>query len=238
MATALEQLQAQFARDVGAGTGIDPAVIFAQEQVEGAYAPGGTGAFNMLNLRPYPGDPYSGVSSGGFEQFSSLSDAETATIRRFRQPFVADQLGRYPHTALGEITAISASGWDAGHYQESGKNSLLQQYLSDHGVSAGPSNPELASPLSTGVSPQTGVMNPNAQLVSLNANPLDFFGIGSSISSGFGTLAHYIAYPFEQFYALVLKGVKFITSESIWIRIGLFVLGLAVILVGFRAALA
>ncbi len=77
----------QFVADVSKATQIDPRVLIAWAQQEGAYAKGGTGGFNYLNLRPIAGDPYSSVSSGGFEQFSSLSDAEAATIRRLGQPF-------------------------------------------------------------------------------------------------------------------------------------------------------
>src|ERR1035437_318163 len=78
--------EATFANDVAKKFGLDPRVVYAWAQQEtGGQAVG----HNWLNLRPYPGDPYSSVSSGGFEMFSSEQNAEAAAIRRIAQPFAA-----------------------------------------------------------------------------------------------------------------------------------------------------
>jgi hypothetical protein len=125
--TELQNQERIFANAVGAGTGIDPRVILAQEQAEGAYAPGGTGGFNFLNLRPFEPNQggatsdvgVTGTSSGGFDQFANLADAITSSIHRFDQPFAsgvitaAHTAGATPQT---EITALQKSGWDAGGY--------------------------------------------------------------------------------------------------------------------------
>lgn len=119
-----------FAAAVAAATGLNPAVVQAWVLAEGAYAPNGTGGFNYLNLRPYTGDPYSSVSSGGFEQFSNLANAETASIRRIRQPFASGILGSAGKGILQEFAAIAASAWDAGHYGGPGGPRLIEAYNS------------------------------------------------------------------------------------------------------------
>lgn len=115
----VDQIIKQFATDVSRQTGIDPTVIIAWEHAEGTYDTGGTGGFNMLNLRPYAGDPYSGVSPGGFELFRNLQDAEAATVRRINQPFakaILDVARQGSPTPRQEIAAIASTGWDSGHY--------------------------------------------------------------------------------------------------------------------------
>lgn len=122
--------EVQFVRQVSAQTGIDPGVLFAWVELEGADAPGGTGHYNYLNLRPYRGDPYRSVSSGGFEQFGTVQQSIVATVRRLRQPFARGILSTaHSHaTPQDQIAAIAASNWDAGHYGGVGGPNLARQY--------------------------------------------------------------------------------------------------------------
>jgi hypothetical protein len=131
----------QFAADLSRMTGVDAGVIRGWELIEGADAPGGTGGFNMLNLRPFSSD--TGVASHsprGFDRFASLGAAEVSTARRIEQPFI------WRNPVLGgpglgtvvaahgspqqQIAAISASGWDHGHYTRGGVvgQALLDAY--------------------------------------------------------------------------------------------------------------
>jgi hypothetical protein len=120
---------AEFANSVAAATGIDPRVVYAWAQVETGGTPYG-GFHNWLNLRPYPGDPYSGVSPGNFEEYSSLASAEAAAIRRIKMPFASGIIAADGTTPAQEISAIAASGWDAGHYGGPGGPSLLAAFRS------------------------------------------------------------------------------------------------------------
>lgn len=137
VAKTVAQNQSQFAEDIARATGLDPRVVYAWAQSEGAYAKGGTGGFNFLNLRPYSGDKYASVSPGGFEQFSSLADAEKATLRRISMPFAspiakAGQAAKFG-AALSpaqEIGAIASTGWDSGHYGGPGGPALQRIFAS------------------------------------------------------------------------------------------------------------
>lgn len=120
---------AAFANAIAAATGLDPRVVYtwAQEETGGhPYA----GGHNWLNLRPYPGDPYVGVSPGGFEEYASVQQAEQATIRRLRQPFASGILASRGQPPQSEIAAIAASDWDAGHYGGPGGPSLVNVFRS------------------------------------------------------------------------------------------------------------
>lgn len=107
-----------FANQVAAGTGLDPRVIYAQEQAEGAYAPGGTGGLNFLNLKTATvqslGLPYAGSTSAGFAQFDNPNQAAQATIAEFRSPAIG--ITTAAPTPAGQIAQISASPWDQTHY--------------------------------------------------------------------------------------------------------------------------
>jgi hypothetical protein len=120
---------AQFANYVGAKTGLDPRVVYAWGKDETGGHPYG-GFHNWLNLRPYPGDPYSGVSPGNFEEYQSVSDAEIAAVRRLHQPFASGIIGSAGTTPADEISAIAASGWDAGHYGGPGGPNLRSVFQS------------------------------------------------------------------------------------------------------------
>lgn len=124
-----------FIAQLAQATGLDPKVIAAWVQVEGAYAPNGTGHYNFLNLRAKsPAQGYSGValagqSTNGFAQFLSVQDAVQETA------YWINHFGNYAgiraSTKLGpksQIAAIAASPWDAGHYN--GGRSLLSAYSS------------------------------------------------------------------------------------------------------------
>jgi hypothetical protein len=144
----------QFAADLSRMTGVDAGVIRGWELIEGADAPGGTGGFNMLNLRPFSSD--TGVASHsprGFDRFASLGAAEVSTARRIEQPFIwrnpvlgGPGLGTVvaAHgTPQQQIAAISASGWDHGHYTRGGVvgQALLDAYSKVTG--GGSSDPRL-----------------------------------------------------------------------------------------------
>lgn len=125
---ALDSKEAQFVESVSAQTGIDPRVLVAWITEEGANAPGGTGGYNYLNLKPYPGDIYSSVSPGGFEQFSSVLTAVEATVRRLQQPFASPILkaAQARATPQQEIAAIASTGWDQSNYGGFGSGPNLQ----------------------------------------------------------------------------------------------------------------
>lgn len=126
---------ADFASQVSSQTGIDARVIYAWGQQETG---GSAIGHNWLNLRPYPGDPYSGVSSGGFEEYNSTQDAVSATVRRIRQPFAAPivNAAKTNATPAAEIAAIASTGWDAGHYGGTGGPNLLRTFDSLYGAPA------------------------------------------------------------------------------------------------------
>ena len=137
------QDEATFVQEVARGTGLDPRVILEWIRVEGAYAPGGTGGFNFLNLRPYSSDVgVAGQSPGGFDRFTNVDAAAVSTIRRIRQPFLWDALGPVvakKGSPAEEIAAIGRSGWDAGHYQEGGGapgSSIANRFIGDYGQAA------------------------------------------------------------------------------------------------------
>lgn len=114
----LDLNQVRFVVGVSTATKIDPRVVISWMEQEGANTPGGTGGFNYLNLRPFAGDPYKTVSTGGFEQFASVNDAVKATVRRLNQPFAKPIVAtaRTKPTPAQQINAIASTGWDAGHY--------------------------------------------------------------------------------------------------------------------------
>lgn len=118
-----------FANDIARELGLDPRVVYAWTQEETGGTPYG-GFHNWLNLRPYPGDPYFAVSPGGFEEFRNMQDAETATLRRLRQPFAAGIRASAHKSPSEEIAAIAASDWDAGHYGGAGGPSLRSVFAS------------------------------------------------------------------------------------------------------------
>lgn len=148
-----------FVTQVSQQTGLDPRVIIAWIKAEGAYAPNGTGGFNYLNLRPAKGGvSYSGVpisvSSGNFEQFSTVQDAITETVNRLHQPFafgiIANGKG---HTPGQTINAIAASGWDSGGYGGGGKNLIndFTSLFSKAALGSAYEGPNLARPIATEV---------------------------------------------------------------------------------------
>lgn len=128
----LDASQAQFVIGVSTATRIDPRVIVAWMQQEGANAPGGTGGFNYLNLRPEPGDEFKSVSTGGFEQFASVTDAIGATVNRLNKPFARPIIAtaRTKPTPSEQINAIAATGWDSSHYGGNGGQNLLKTFTS------------------------------------------------------------------------------------------------------------
>ena len=119
--------ESQFANDIAHKFGLDPRVVKAWAQLEtGGHALD----HNWLNLRPYPGDPYTSVSSGGFEEFATLSAAEQATERRIGQPFASAIRSSAGQSPQQEIAAIASTGWDAGHYGGAGGPNLMAEFRS------------------------------------------------------------------------------------------------------------
>lgn len=115
--------QLAFATDIAKATGLDPRVVYAWTQAEGAYDPNGTGGHNYLNVQASHGGGvgYSGVpegkSPGGFAQFNSLADAEKETllwIQHFgNYAGIRATAGQSPQNQIG---AIESSPWDTGNY--------------------------------------------------------------------------------------------------------------------------
>ena len=131
--------EATFVAGVSQATGIDPRVVLAWVRLEGAYAKGGTGGYNFLNLRPYSSDVgVTKITSGNFDNFATVQDAITSTVARLRQPFASGILATAAKkpTPAQQIAAIAASGWDAGHYGGTGGPNLLSELASIFGSKA------------------------------------------------------------------------------------------------------
>lgn len=220
--------QAQFVVDVSHATKIDPRVVLAWTEQENADAPNGTGGFNYLNLRPEAGDNYAGVSGGGFEQFASEGDAVNATVHRLSEPFanpiVTGAVGRTPRQ---EIAAIASTGWDVSHYGGAGGPTLAAKFASIF-TSAGlddsydsPGNAEaIVNTAGTG-SAYSGVGVGNF--------PIGHTTPGQAASG----IAGAIASPFE----LAGKIWDALSNPETWIRVGIAVAGLALIVIGAREGL-
>jgi hypothetical protein len=140
--------QVEFVNQVASQTGLDPRVVYAWTVAEGAYAPGGTGGFNFLNLRPYKPNQTGGdvgvigVSSGNFDQFKDLPSAIASTVGRIKQPFLwrilSPVLSR-KSSPREQIDAIATSGWDSGHYTDSSGvvgGKLVADFTGRYGASA------------------------------------------------------------------------------------------------------
>jgi hypothetical protein len=125
---ALDTDTARFVVGVSTATGIDPRVLVAWVKQEGAYAKGGTGHFNYLNLRPQAGDKYSSVSQGNFEQYASVNDAIYSTVRRINSGKIIKSTAQAKPTPREQIKAISVSGWDAAGYGGTGGPKLLNTF--------------------------------------------------------------------------------------------------------------
>lgn len=154
---------AKFVVGVSTATGVDPRVVIAWIQQEGAYAKGGTGHFNYLNLRPQAGDKYSSVSPGNFEEFSSVNDAIYSTVRRINNGKIIRTTAQAKPTPREQIRAISASGWDIDKYGGNGGKKLLDTFtgifgpkgLDDAYVSSASAG-AIASTAGTGSAADTG----------------------------------------------------------------------------------
>jgi hypothetical protein len=109
-----------FIADLAHDTGLSPQVIQAWVDVEGAYAPGGTGGYNFLNIRENTsrsGVPLAGTTQKGFAKFHSAGQAaqETAwwinNMSNYRG--IKSSAGLAPES---QLAAIAASPWDSSHY--------------------------------------------------------------------------------------------------------------------------
>lgn len=180
-----------FVTQVSQQTGLDPRVVIAWIKAEGAYAPGGTGGFNYLNLRPAAGDVYSGVSSGGFEQFSNVQQAVTATVRRLHMPFASGILATRGKTPGETISAIAASGWDSGHYGGPGGPNLVADFtaiFSKAALGSAYESPAVAQAVAT----EQGTSASDIGSYDLGNASHDAKTIASDVTSGiFGPLIKY-----------------------------------------------
>jgi hypothetical protein len=142
-----------FTEDLAAAISYDPRVVAVWAKAEGAYpSPPGTGGFDYLNMVPGK-EPYAGVSPGGFDLFSDVGEAVGSTTQRIETlGFYSGIRGAAKKSPLDQINAISASPWDAGHYQEHGGNTLISLFQSDYGSAALGGNPEAPTP----IGPSTG----------------------------------------------------------------------------------
>ncbi len=131
----------QFIIGVSKQTGIDPRVLLAWMVKEGAYTKGGTGGYNYLNLRPFPGDKHAGISPKGFAQYLTVQDAINATVTNLHSPQYASVLStaRLKPPPRQEIAVIAASPWDANHYGGPGGPDLLDTFSSLFGKTGGSS---------------------------------------------------------------------------------------------------
>jgi hypothetical protein len=128
--------EAQWVTGVAEGTGIDPRVLIAWAQDEGAYAPNGTGGHNYLNLRPSSiGDVgVTSISSGDFDQFANVQDAIASTVARIKQPFASAIIENARGTPAQELAAIASTGWDGdAHYGGAGGPQLQRDFSSIFG---------------------------------------------------------------------------------------------------------
>ena len=128
---ALDNNQANFVVGVSRATGIDPRVLIAWVYQEGANAPGGTGGYNYLNLRPAAGDVgVVSISPAKFNQFGSVDAAVQSTVNRLNNPFARPILAAAKGRAnpSQQIAAIASTGWDAGHYGGPGGPNLQKTF--------------------------------------------------------------------------------------------------------------
>ena len=130
VSSTLTQPGSQFIIQVSRQTGIDPRVLVAWAAVEGAYTKGGTGGYNYLNMKPFPGDKHAALSPKGFSQFANVQDAINATVTLLHAPQYANILAtaRLKPPPRQEIAAIAASPWDQSHYGGTGGPKLLGEF--------------------------------------------------------------------------------------------------------------
>lgn len=220
----LDLNQVRFVIGVSTATRIDPRVVIAWMQQEGANAPGGTSGFNYLNLRPLSGDPYKTVSSGGFEQFASVNDAVKATVRRLNQPFAKPIVAtaRTRPTPQAQIRAISTTGWDAGHYGGGGGIELQRTFstLFKGGLNDSYLDPGNARAVANTVS--TG-----------SASPHDPIGSTPSVIDSAASAANDAARHIPGVAQIEDIGSLFKWIGNNWDRIGIAAAGIIFVILGF-----
>ena len=223
--------EVQFVKDVSGATGVDPHLVAAWITAEGAYAPGGTGGHNFLNLRPYKSDVgVVGQSGGGFDQFVNERAAALSSIARIKQPFLwtSPELGgpglgaviSAHGDAVAQAQAIGRSGWDAGHYGSPPGSKLVADLASTNkgGPSLGKSVVTATGDLVTGN--PVGAAGAVAQGAGAIASGIGLGGVGSAV----GGVGAALSAP-EKIY-------KFLTSYRFLELVGglvLVVLGLVIL---------
>jgi len=120
----------QFIIGVSQQTGIDPRVILAWMDLEGAFTDKGTGGYNFLNIKHYTGDRAVAVSPNGFAEYASVQDAINATVTLLHSPQYANILrtATVKPPPRQQIAAIAASPWDQNHYGGNGGQNLLNKF--------------------------------------------------------------------------------------------------------------
>lgn len=218
----LRQTEQLFSQGVAGATGLDPRVVYAQVQAEGAYAPGGTGGLNFLNLKSATvqslGLPYASSTSAGFAQFANLAQAETASAAEYRSPNIG--LTTPSPTPIGQIEQIAGSNWDQSHY--GGGQNLISDFTSLYGAGA------LSAPAEKTNIPITG--GGSGGLYSLSGAPANPIGVGgiSTATPGVGPVvsaAQSVAGGATGFF-------DWITNTNNLIRVGEIIGGSVLMLVG------
>lgn len=203
--------QAHFVVSVSQATGIDPRVLVAWLEQEGADAPNGTGGYNYLNLRATRTDGHTGVSPKGFAQFSNVNAAISATITTLNEPQnrIIINAAKSKPTPGQQIAAIAASPWDSSHYGGKGQT-LIAEIESIFG------GPAVLTDRYEGPG--------NAAAVAATA------GTGSAAdwtSYDAGNAAHDIASPFESLYSWLTgswQRILFVVAGAILVIIALLLI--------------
>lgn len=127
---ALDNNQARFVVGVSRATGLDPRVLVAWIQQEGANAPDGTGGYNYLNLSKGNGNVGEVSTSKRFANFGNVDASIESTVRRLNNPFARPILAtaRARGNPSQQIAAIAATGWDAARYGGPGGPNLRNTF--------------------------------------------------------------------------------------------------------------
>lgn len=216
----ISQDEAAFVEGVSNATGIDPRVLVAWVQQEGAYAQNGTGGHNYLNLRPYSSDVgVSSVTSGNFDQFGNVQDAVASTVARLRQPFAQNIISvaaEHP-TPAQEIAAIAGTGWDSGHYGGQGGPNLVATYDQIFKSAQTPYQPPAAAGQ---ILPSVGT----GSAADVGSTDITGSGGGPSVAGALGGLNPFSS--FEGFFKFVTSW-RFaeVVGGFLLLLVGLFLLG-------------
>lgn len=216
-----------FINDLAKDTGLDPKVILAWVTVEGAYAAGGTGGYNFLNIHESTsrsGVPLAGTSPKGFAQFHSAGQAAQETAWWINN--MTNYRGIKTSASLSpqsQLAAIAASPWDSSHY--GGGKKLFAEYASIVTGTGG----SIISDIAKGLTKATQV------ITGAGGNPVEL-GIGAA-NAGAGLAGDIpVVGPVLKASADTAQGVAtlandtgkvlgFIFNPEDWLRIGYILAG-------------